>query len=248
MIYIWQQPNESRENTRMNGKTKTHFILGLLILILFVVYTLSLTFIDVQPIGPQGSYVGWAGINKAIHELFGVNMTIYNITDWAGLIAVFIAFCFAARGLVQWITRKSIMKVDSSLLVLGVFYIIVFGTYLFFEFHVINRRPVMINGILESSYPSSTTMLAMCVFPTAMMQFKCLIKNTKVRNAVNFLCVMFTVFMVSGRLICGVHWFTDILGGLIFSAAMILLYSSLINLVSEKQKTKIEHLSYEKSA
>ena len=113
---------------------------------------------------------------------------------------------------------------------------------MFFEFNVINRRPILINGFLEASYPSSTTMLAMCVLPTAMMQFKRLIKNIKIRNTVNILCGIFTAFMVVGRLVCGVHWFTDILGGLIFSVAMILLYCFANNFVNlKKEKTKILH-------
>jgi len=158
-------------------------------------------------------------------------MTLYNITDWAGVVAIFIALGFAILGLMQWVKRKHVWRVDSSILVLGVFYILVFGAYVFFECHVINRRPVLINGILEASYPSSTTMLAMCVLPTAMMQFHRLIKNTSIRNTVNTLCGLFTAFMVIGRLVCGVHWFIDILGGLLFSIAMILLYCSANNYI-----------------
>lgn len=213
----------------MERKAKNQFILGTLLLALFILFTMSLTFVDMKPIGPQNSYVAYTSINQAVHELFGVNMTLYNITDWAGVVAIFVALGFAILGLVQWIQRKSILKVDSSILLLGVFYVFVFGAYVFFEFYVINRRPILINGILEASYPSSTTMLAMCVLPTAMMQFKRLIKNHKIRNTVNTICGLFTVFMVIGRLVCGVHWFTDILGGLIFSIAVILLYCSANN-------------------
>ena len=213
----------------MERKTKNQFILGTLLLALFILFTMSLTFVDMKPIGPQNSYVAYASINQPVHELFGVNMTLYNITDWAGVIAIFVALGFAILGLVQWIQRKSILKVDSSILLLGVFYIFVFGAYVFFEFNVINRRPILINGILEASYPSSTTMLAMCVLPTAMIQFKRLIKNHKIKNTVNIICGLFTVFMVIGRLVCGVHWFTDIFGGLIFSIAVILLYCSANN-------------------
>lgn len=226
----------------MERKTKTQLIIGLLLFVLFILYTMSLAFLDVQAIGPRGSSVAYASINKAIHQLFGVNMLLYNITDWAGVVAIFISFGFAILGCVQWIKRKNILKVDSSILILGMFYILVFGAYVFFEFNVINRRPILINGFLEASYPSSTTMLAMCVLPTAMMQFKRLIKNIKIRNTVNILCVIFTVFMVVGRLVCGVHWFTDILGGLIFSVAMILLYCFANNFVDlKKEKTKILH-------
>ena len=219
----------------MKRKAILQFIFGDILLVLFVLFTWSLTFFDVQPIGPDGSSVAYASINNAVHNLFGVNMTLYNITDWAGVVAIFVTLGFAILGLVQWIKRKHILKVDSSILILGVFYIFVFGTYVFFEFHVINRRPVLINGILEASYPSSTTMLAMCVLPTAMMQFHRLIKNTSIRNTVNTLCGLFTAFMVIGRLVCGVHWFTDIGGGLLFSIAVILLYCSANNFILEKE-------------
>lgn len=213
----------------MKRKTKNQLILGLTFFAVFIVYTISLKFVNVESIGPMGSCVAYAGINQKIHELFGVNMMLYNITDWAGVVAIFIAFSFAVLGLLQWVRRKSILKVDKRILVLGAFYILVFGAYVFFEYNVINYRPVLINGRLEASYPSSTTMLSMCVLPTAMIQFHHIIKNYKIRKAVNVLCALFMIFMVFGRLVCGVHWFTDILGGMIFSIAMILLYRSATN-------------------
>lgn len=216
-------------------KAKKQFIFGVITLALFVLYTMSLTFVDIQPIGPQGSSVAYAEMNKAVHELFGVNMMLYHITDWAGVVAILIAIGFAVLGLTQWIQRRNILKVDSSILVLGGFYLLVFGTYAFFEFYVINRRPVLIDGILEASYPSSTTMLAMCVMPTAVMQFHRLIKNHKIRNTVNIVCGVFTAFMVIGRLVCGVHWFTDILGGVIFSVSVILIYCSVNNFIDSKK-------------
>lgn len=122
----------------MKKREKKQFILGAAFLVMFILFTMSLKVVDMQPIGPRGSYVAYAGINKMVHELFGVNMTLYNITDWAGVLAIFIAFGFAILGLVQWIKRKNIWKVDSSILSLGVFYILVFGVYAFFEFYVIN--------------------------------------------------------------------------------------------------------------
>lgn len=223
----------------MKGKTKNQFIIGITLSVLFILYTVSLKFVDIKPIGPNGSSVAYAGINNAVHELFGVNMTLYNITDWAGIVTILVAFNFGVLGFIQLIKRKNISKVDSSILVLGAFYIVVFGVYAFFEFNVINRRPVLIEGILESSYPSSTTMLAMCVLPTAVMQYRRLIKDSKIKNAVSVVCGLFTAFMVIGRLICGVHWFTDILGGAIFSVAMILLYCSANGFV-EAKKDSIE--------
>ena len=131
---------------------------------------------------------------------------------------------FALFGFIQWIKRKRILKVDYSILVLGGFYVLVIAMYIFFEMFVVNYRPILINGILEASYPSSTTMLVMCVMPTAIMQFNNRIKNKKLRRFIAGLLTAFIVFMVAARLISGVHWFTDIVAGTILSTGLVVLY------------------------
>ncbi|MEA4954470.1 MAG: phosphatase PAP2 family protein [Pseudoflavonifractor sp.] len=200
------------------------FLPSICLSVLFILYTMLIRHIDVKPIGPNGSVVGFASVNGWVHDLFGVNWTLYTITDWLGLVPIFVVLGFAVLGLSQLIRRKSLLRVDSSILVLGGFYVLVVGAYLFFEYYRVNYRPVLIDGILETSYPSSTTMLVLCVMPTAMMQFRCLICNRTVKNAVNTVLAAFTAFMVIGRLVSGVHWLTDILGGVLLSAALVLLY------------------------
>ena len=222
----------------MRQKAKGQFICGIVLLVVFAVFTASLTVVDVRPIGPKGSCVAYAELNKTVHEHFGVNMALYHMTDWAGVAAILVAFGFAGLGLLQWIKRKRIQAVDSSILALGMYYILVFGVFVFFEFYVINRRPVLINGVLEASYPSSTTMLAMCVLPTAMIQLRRLITNRRLIGAINLVCGLFTAFMVIGRLASGVHWFTDILGGAIFSAGMNLLYCAAVNYLDHTKADK----------
>ncbi|MBQ3575091.1 MAG: phosphatase PAP2 family protein [Clostridia bacterium] len=200
------------------------FIPGAAVFALFALFTWSLGFVDVRPVGPMDSCVAYAGVNKAVHGFFGVNRLLYTLTDWAGVIAIAVARGFAAMGLAQWIRRRRICRVDGGILLLGAFYIFVFGAYAFFEMKVVNRRPILIGGILEASYPSSTTMLAMCVMPAAMLQFRRLIKRPWLMKAVNILCGAFTAFMVIGRLLCGAHWLTDILGGAMFSLSAVLIY------------------------
>lgn len=212
----------------MNHKRKTYIWLGIVCLLLFALWTHLLSFVDVQVIGPQNSSVGFAAMNQWFHNLTGVHMLLYTVTDWAGLVPVAFGFGFAILGLVQWIKRKHILKVDRSILVLGVFYIVVLAVYLFFEQHVVNRRPVLINGYLEASYPSSTTLLVMCVMPTALSQLRERIRNRKLRQWVTMLVVAFITFMVIGRLVSGVHWFSDIVGGALLSAGLVTLYYSAI--------------------
>lgn len=190
----------------------------------FAVWTVLIHLVDVKAIGPQESTVGFATVNGMFHNLTGVHMTLYHITDWLGLVPIGFAIGFALLGLAQWIKRKSFWKVDASILALGGFYIVVMAAYLLFEEIVVNYRPVLINGYLEASYPSSTTLLVLCVMPTAVMQLNERIKNPIIKCCVRFAVIGFITFMVVGRLISGVHWLTDIVGGATLSAGLILLY------------------------
>lgn len=206
---------------------KQKICLALIILAAFVLWTLAVSMVDVQVIGPRGSAVGFATLNGWFHSLTGVNMTLYTITDWLGLVPVAFGFGFAILGLTQWIQRKCIWRVDRSVLTLGGFYMVTLAAYLFFEEFVVNYRPVLIQGFLEASYPSSTTLLVMCVMPTAAMQLRQRIKNRPFRWAVSATITAFTVFMVVGRLVSGVHWLTDIVGGALLSAGLVKLYKAI---------------------
>ena len=199
--------------------------IGLVFLAAFALWTVLVRFIDVQAIGPNGSSVGFAALNKAVHETIGVHWGLYTVTDWLGLIPIVFVLGFAILGLVQLVRRRSLFKVDCSILVLGGFYIVVMAMYLLFEEVVINYRPVLIDSNLEASYPSSTTMLALCVLPTAMMQLKSRIRHIAVRRAVLVTLGTLTAFMVVGRLISGVHWLTDIIGGVLLSVGLVMLYA-----------------------
>ena len=207
-------------------RIRKSFIVSMCLLTAFVLWTVAIYFVDVRAIGPQGSSVGFAGINGFVHNLMGVHWGLYNITDWLGLVPIFVCMGFGILGLVQWIKRKSICKVDHDILILGGFYIITIAAYLLFESVVINYRPELINGYLEASYPSSTTLLVMCVMPTAVMQFNSRIKNKVLRNIVVVTIIAFIAFMVIGRLVSGVHWFTDIVGGALLSAGLVTMYYS----------------------
>ncbi len=199
-------------------------------LVAFILWTSALRIIDVRPIGPDGSFVGFASLNQAVHNAIGVNMTLYNITDWLGLVPIAVCFGFALLGLIQWIRRKKLKNVDFSIFVLGGFYIAVTAVYILFETVVINYRPVLIEGYLDASYPSSTTMLVMCVMPVAAMQLRERIKNKTVRTVINTIIVIFIAFMVIGRLVSGVHWLSDIMGGVLLSAGLVMMYYSIVNM------------------
>lgn len=213
----------------MKQKKFNRVCIGLCLLAAFGLWTFMLGIVDVQPIGPQGTSVGFATMNQFVHEQTGVNMVLYILTDWLGLIPLGFAIGFGLLGLVQWIRRKQILKVDRSILILGGFYLVVMALYVFFELYVVNYRPVLLEGRLEASYPSSTTMLVICVMSTAVMQFNTRIRSSVTRRLITVLTVLFIAFMVVGRLVSGVHWFSDIVGGILLSAGLVILYHSVTN-------------------
>ena len=219
----------------MEKKNSRLFWVGVGLLAVFVLWTVLIRFVDVEAIGPRQSSVGFATLNGYIHNLTGVNMSLYIITDWLGLVPIGVAFGFAVLGIVQCIKRKSLLKVDRSILTLGGFYVVVMAVYILFEIVVINYRPTLIDGYLEASYPSSTTILVMCVMPTAMMQLCTRIKNDLFRRCVMLTITVFITFMVIGRLVSGVHWITDIIGGALLSTAIVLMYYSIDNIVAKSR-------------
>lgn len=213
-------------------KKKKYFITGGVLSLLFLLFTAAVLFVDVRPIGPQQSSIGLAGLNNAVFRLFGVHLVWYHITDWLGVAAILVALGFAVLGFCQLVQRKSIQKVDGSILALGVFYGVVIACYGLFEVCVVNHRPIVMGSVLEASYPSSHTTVVVCIMATAMMQFHRRIRHKAGRWAVQAACAAVIGVTVVGRLISGVHWFTDIVGGLLLAAALCVLYYAVLQRIT----------------
>lgn len=212
----------------MNRRKLALILLALCLLAAFVLWTVAVYFVDRAAIGPQESVVGFSTVNGFIHGITGVHMYLYTVTDWLGLVPICFMMGFAVLGLVQWVQRRQVQQVDFSILILGGFYLVVIVIYFLFEKIVINYRPVLICGILEPSYPSTTTLLVLCVMPTAIMQLHERIQNPPCKRWATFSISAFTAFMVIGRFLSGVHWFTDIIGGILLSSSLVSIYAFLI--------------------
>lgn len=207
---------------KKNGKKE--LLAGSLLIGAFVVWTILIQLVDVQPIGVNGTKIGFAAWNSQFHQLTGVHMGIYTITDWLGLVPIFVCMLFGVIGLTQLVKRRSLFKVDSDIVILGIYYIIVIFSYLIFEMIPINYRPILIEGRMEASYPSSTTLLVLCVMPTLIEQVNRRMKKEILKKTIMMSAICFSVVMVVGRLICGVHWFTDIVGAVMLSGGLFSIY------------------------
>ena len=209
---------------RMSRNEKTSLRAGIGFLIAFLMWTLLICRVDVQAAGPNGTDVGLAACNLWLHHLTGVHMALYTITDWLGLVPIGVCFCFGVAGVIQAVRRRSLFRVDADIILLGLYYILVILAYLVFEKVPVNYRPILINGALEASYPSSTTLLVLSVMPTLKFQMDRRTEKPLVRNVTNIFVTVFSVFMVMGRWISGVHWTTDIIGAVFLSMGLFLLY------------------------
>ena len=218
----------------MKKSEKKNLLIGSIFLAMFAVWTALIQSVDVQPLGQNGTSIGFATFNCWFHHFTGVNMAIYTITDWMGLVPVVICLIFAGIGLVQLIKRRSLFRVDADIMILGVYFVIVFLAYAIFEMIPINYRPILIDGIMEASYPSSTTLLVLSVMPVLIEQIQRRLSGIGVKRIITIAAIAFSVFMVTGRLISGVHWFTDIVGGVLLSAGLFTVYKAVVMLTIKK--------------
>ncbi len=214
---------------------KRNLLFTSVLFLIFVVFTVLIKTIDVQKAGPLGSEIGFASINLAVFEKFGLSNNFYKLTKLLGFLSFAIIGFFAVLGVYQLIKRKSIKKVDYKIIALGCFYVLVFAFYFLFEIIVINYRPVLANGELEASYPSSHTILSLCVISSALIVLKDMLKDKKWLKITAY-CVGIAIMavMAVGRLLSGIHWFTDIIGAILLSCALVMLFYSSISYLKEK--------------
>ena len=213
----------------MNSK-KRNFLISSILILVAIGFTILVKVVDVKQVGVNETYIGFATINQFVFKSTGVNMIWYHITDWLGLVPIFMAMTYALIGLIQLIKRKSFFRVDKEIIILGIFYIIVIALYLFFEKVIVNYRPILMDGFIEASYPSSHTLMTVCLCGSSIIVNRKLFDNklTKIINIMSFIIIVITII---GRFISGVHWFTDIIGGILISSALLMTFNSTINLI-----------------
>lgn len=214
---------------------KRKAVAAVICFLLFLLLLAALKILDVQAIGPEGTSIGLAVINGAIHEATGVNMALHKITSYLGVFSILVAICFACLGLFQLIRRRSLLKIDPEILALGCLYVIIAVLYLLFEIVVINERPIIMPGDehVEASFPSSHTLLSFVILGSAMIVLGKYVPNRRLCGLLQGVLGVLLFVSVFGRLLSGVHWFTDILGSIFLSTALLLLFAGVLDLAEE---------------
>lgn len=214
---------------------KKNIIISICLIMLSVIYTILVKYVDVAPIGPKASSVGFSTLNKFVFNFLGRSNIWYNITEVLGMISILIALFYALIGLYKLIKNKSILKIDKEIIILGIFYFVVLLVYLFFEKVIINYRPILVKGVLEASYPSSHTMLSICICLSAMIINNKLYKNMRISKIINTLSIIIMITTTIGRLLSGMHWVSDILGGIIISICLSYIFKTVIYSLNEEE-------------
>ena len=222
----------------MTGKLqmKKKILVAAAALALFVLLVVCVKTVDVKEVEATGKTIGLAWLNTGFHKLTGVKMGWYKLTQITGLIALAAVAAFAVLGLIQLIRRRSLKKVDPELLTLGGLFIATGLMYVLFELIKVNYRPIIMPGetAAEASFPSSHTMLVVTVMGGTILILNRYIKDSRLCVSLRTLCVLIALITVFGRLICGVHWFTDIAGALLLSVALLAGYLIAREIVDNK--------------
>lgn len=216
-------PSPESKKERKYMTKKKNLCWAIVLTLLFLIFTLLICTVDVQPIGPEGTKVGFAGLNEKAFALLGENTAYYTLTQLLGYFAIVVAASFGVVGLCQWIRRKNILKVDRNILALGVLFLVVIGLYFFFSKFAINYRPVILpdETAPEASFPSSHTMLALTVFGGALIILREKVTERVLRVMLTVLALILIAVTVIGRLLSGAHWLTDIIAGILLTVALL---------------------------
>ncbi len=214
-----------------------------LCLLLFLGLILAVLFVDVAPIGPEGSSIGLSTINGAVHDMLVYNETIYKVTEILGYATIAVAFIYTTVQGTRYSTkciqdkkyRRFLRIWDRGEYMKLLVFVAAGVLYVLFEFVIINYRPIILPGEeLEASFPSSHTLLAVAFIGPAIHDA---IVKEKSKTAKWVLAASFAVLMVAvvvGRFISGVHWLTDILGGLLIGSTLVLTYAFFYDLKYNK--------------
>lgn len=208
----------------MTKKSLEKFVLTACMFMLFILFTVAVKSVDTTLI--WGEEIGFSRVNLAVHQIIQTNETFDLLSDLCFGFSICLAIALVVVGVVQLVKRKSIKKVDKEILIAGVVLVLTAVVYLFFEFVIINYRPILVDGELEASYPSSHILFGMVINIISLGYLNKVIKAPKFKipalagvGAVTLLGVVF-------RVLSGVHWLTDIVGALLISLALVMLYFS----------------------
>ena len=216
----------------MTKPKKNLLIVSIALFALFFVFTLLVATVDKAAGNAPGTEIGFSHLNlaffNATHKNGEISNGWYKLTEFLGYLALAEAAGFAVYDVAQLIVRKSLKKIDKDLFVLAAAYVLLAIFYVAFEKIVVNYRPVLENGEIAASYPSSHTMLTITIASTGIFMLRRRMTCLPALISAETLSGAVMLVMTVGRLLSGVHYFTDILGGVLLATAIVMLFAAFL--------------------
>ena len=211
---------------------KSPLTITLILFALFFAYTCACLMVDVAQFAPQSvngdaiestqtTDIGFQKLNLSVHNALGFRQVFYRLSEYIGYLALLAGACIGLIWLLRLIKTKKLLGVDAGLnaAIAAMALMVVF--YVLFEALKLNFRPVILDDGLEASYPSSHTLLGCVVFGCAAMVSADIFKDKGLARSVSALCYIIAAVLTLFRALSGVHWISDIIGGVILSAAIL---------------------------
>ena len=129
---------------------------------------------------------------------------------------------FVVLGLYQWISRKSLKKVDKHLLWMPLPLALMAIVYVVFDkLWILSTRP---DGSGEPSFPSTHVMVVTTIFLLTAIAIRKYIKSRTMRVVLDILMLALITLVCFGRVLANMHWVSDVIGGLIFAVIFAVIY------------------------
>ncbi|MBP5445901.1 MAG: phosphatase PAP2 family protein [Acholeplasmatales bacterium] len=215
------------------SEKKKGLCISIVSLSLFIIMLILLLFVD------KSDEVGLSGFNKLYSHDY--NKALDIISDILFYIVILIFVASIIFFIYKLIKVKDVKKVDYRFYI---YYLVAFLAvliWILFDFVIkINNRPNVIDGQVESSFPSTHVFLTTYILlPLTTFFFK----KDRERNPEKIdLDTIITViaFVVIGaefvlRFWSGMHWLTDCICGLLLGVFLFGLYYFLISLIKDKK-------------
>lgn len=190
-------------------------ILGCASLFLFILLMILLN-ADKAVIAESGKEVGLSSINNLVKYSYKENLDL--MTDLLFYVTFTVVVFEGCLGIIQLVTRKSLFKVDKEIIIFGISLVVMVVLWLVFDHLLkINVRPIDAN---EGSFPSTHVMMA-TFLALASHAFICMKYETRLPKYLSLVLAIIIISTITfGRVACGMHYITDVTGGLFMGLAL----------------------------
>ena len=201
---------------KQSGRLKLRWLGGVLAMLVFVVFTCLVKWVDVRVDGEHA--VGWGAVNFWWRDLVGVNRAWAVVSD-AAVVMTGVAVLIGLGWQLVLVIRSHRLPRAWWVFDLALAAVVLF--YVLFQILVVNYRPDLTNHGGEASYPSSHVFWLSAVCPLLILAFGRMVDSRVWRGVVHVAGCVLGILGIVARVLAGYHWLTDILGGVLLGLVVV---------------------------